>query len=90
MAWKVELSDTAAKAIRKLDHQTTLRIKTFINQRLALLDNPRAVGEALHGPILGKFWKYRVSDYRIIVELQDSVAVILVITVGNRREVYRR
>lgn len=34
-------------------------------------------------------WKYRVGDYRILVEIKDKTVTILVVEVGNRREVYR-
>jgi len=38
----------------------------------------------------GAFWKYRVGDYRIISNIEDGRLLILVIRIGNRREVYRR
>ena len=53
------------------------------------LDNPRSIGEALKGPRLGAFWKYRVGDYRVITEIHDKVLKILVGQIGNRRDVYR-
>ena len=34
-------------------------------------------------------WRIRVSDYRVIYEIQDRQLQILVITVGHRREIYR-
>jgi len=54
-----------------------------------MLDDPRSIGEALKGSKLGEFWKYRVGDYRIISHIEDSVLRILVLKIGNRREVYR-
>lgn len=54
-----------------------------------MLDDPRTVGEALKGSKLGEFWKYRVGDYRVITNIEDGVMRILVLKVGNRREVYR-
>jgi mRNA interferase RelE/StbE len=47
------------------------------------------LGEALKGGRLGELWKYRVGDYRVICALDDGVLKILVVRVGNRREVYR-
>ncbi|MDR0673150.1 MAG: type II toxin-antitoxin system RelE/ParE family toxin [Zoogloeaceae bacterium] len=38
---------------------------------------------------MGEFWKYRVGDYRIISSIEDGVFRILVVEIGNRREVYR-
>ena len=61
----------------------------FLLERLANLENPRSLGEALQGRHLGEFWRYRVGDYRIVCKIQDDHLVILVIKVGHRREVYR-
>jgi mRNA interferase RelE/StbE len=57
--------------------------------RIATLEDPRSIGEALHGPDLKKYWKYRVGDYRVIVKIEDERVSIVVIRIGNRREVYR-
>lgn len=90
MAWRVELADSAAKQLRKLDPQIAKRILTFLRDRLAALDDPRSIGEALRGKEFGDFWKYRVGDWRIIADLDDGILLITVIRIGNRREVYRR
>jgi mRNA interferase RelE/StbE len=31
-----------------------------------MIDDPRAIGEALKGSELGEFWKYRVDDWRLV------------------------
>ena len=90
MAWRVDFAATAAKQLRKLDPQVTTRILTFLRDRVAPLDDPRSIGEALRGKELGKFWKYRFGDWRIIADLDDGVMLITVVRLGNRREVYRR
>lgn len=90
MAWRIEFADSAAKQLRKLDPQVARRILTFLRDRVAPLDDPRSIGEALHGKELGDFWKYRVGDWRIIADLDDGVLLITVVRLGNRREVYRR
>jgi mRNA interferase RelE/StbE len=90
MAWRIEVSDSAARQLRKLDPQVAKRILTFLRDRLAPLEDPRSLGEALRGKALGDFWKYRVGDWRIIADLDDGVMLITVIRLGNRREVYRR
>lgn len=89
MAWNIEIKPTADKSLGKLDHQVAKRILKFMHGRIAPLDNPRSVGEALSGP-LGDFWKYRVGDYRIICDIKDEIITILVLTIGDRKEVYRR
>ena len=90
MAWRVELSDSAARQLRKLDPQIAKRLLTFLRDRVAGLEDPRSIGEALRGKDFGDFWKYRVGDWRIIADLDDGVMLVTVIRLGNRREVYRR
>lgn len=89
MAWGVEYGKDAAKEIAKLDRQIAQRIIQFMGGRVAKLDNPRSIGEALTGSKLGAYWKYRVGDYRIIAEIQDAKLIVQVVRVGNRREVYK-
>lgn len=89
MAWRIELTATAAKQLGKLDKSEARRITHFLRQRLSLADDPRSTGKALTGPALGAYWRYRVENYRIICDIQDGVLCILVIEVGNRRDVYR-
>lgn len=90
MAWRVEFAQSAAKQLRKLDPQIATRILTFLRDRVASLDDPRSLGEALRGNDLDAFWKYRVGDWRIIAHLEDGVMLITIIRIGNRREIYRR
>lgn len=89
MVWRIELTATAARQIGKLDKNEAKRITAFLRQRLATLDDPRSTGKALTSPQLGIYWRYRVGDYRIICDIQDRALCILVIEVGNRRDVYR-
>lgn len=89
MAWKVELSTLARKNLNQLDPQIAQRVLSFLLERVANLDDPRSIGEALKGSRLGEFWKYRVGDYRIISSIEDGALKILVVRIGNRREVYR-
>ncbi len=88
MAWTIDYADTAMQQLRKLDRQTARRIVDFMDERIATLENPRATGKALTGP-LGGLWRYRIGDCRVICDLQDGALRVLVLQVGHRREVYR-
>ncbi len=90
MAWKIEFSDSAERELDKLDPQISRRILEYLQKRLAKQDNPRNLGAALKGSKLGMFWKYRVGDYRIIASIEDKIMRILVVRIGNRRDVYRK
>jgi mRNA interferase RelE/StbE len=88
LAWTVDYTETARKQLRKLDKQVARRILDFLDERVATADEPRSMGKALTGP-LGNFWRYRVGEYQIICDIQDGQLRVLVVQIGNRREVYR-
>jgi mRNA interferase RelE/StbE len=88
LAWTIEYAETAKKQLRKLDKLAARRIVDFMDERIARSDNPRELGKALKGS-LGDLWRYRVGDYRVLCDIQDGVLTVLVLQIGNRREVYR-
>ena len=89
MAWRVEIDRAAVRDLDKLDRQAAQRILAFLHGRVATLDDPRSLGEALKGSRLGEFWKYRVGDYRIISRIDDDALRVLVVRVARRDKVYR-
>jgi mRNA interferase RelE/StbE len=89
MAWSIELGPKAQRQLKQLDQQVAKRLSRFLYERVAPLENPRSLGEALKGTEFGDLWKYRVGDYRIIASIEDKLVRILVVRIGNRREVYR-
>ena len=90
MVWGVELSDQAQKGLRQIDPSQAQRILNFLYERVRVIEDPRAIGEALKGPKLGEFWRYRVGDFRIICAILDEALLVLVVRIGNRRDIYRR
>jgi mRNA interferase RelE/StbE len=89
MAWSIELDPRAERELSRLDPQVARRINRFLFERIAPLENPRSLGEALKGTEFGDLWKYRVGDYRVIASIEDKLVRILIVRIGNRREVYR-
>ncbi|ABN63942.1 MULTISPECIES: type II toxin-antitoxin system RelE family toxin [Shewanella] len=87
MAWTIDYSERALKSLKKMDKQNAKRILDFLEQRIAILDDPRTSGKPLKGD-LGIFWRYRVGDYRVLCEIQDSKLVILTALIGHRKEIY--
>lgn len=86
MSWEVELGPDAAKWFRKADLQGARRIRSAL-RAISTLDSPRDRGKALTGNLAG-LWRYRVSDFRIVCDLQDTRLVILVIDVDHRSSIY--
>jgi mRNA interferase RelE/StbE len=89
MTWKIEFLPEAEKDLKKIDSPIVRRILTFLKQRISRLEDPRSLGEALKGPKLGKYWKYRIGNYRIICRIKDKEILILVISIGHRKSIYR-
>lgn len=89
MAWTIEFTDTALRQLQRLDRSVGRRIRKFLHERVAPMEDPRSIGQALHGQHLGEFWKYRVGDYRLVTRIEDNRLLILVVRLGHRREVYR-
>lgn len=88
MAWTIDYAETAKGQLRKLDRQTARRIVDFMDECIAPLVDPRSAGKASTGP-LGGLWRYRVGDCRVICDIQDGDLRVLVVQLGNRREIYR-
>lgn len=77
------------KQVTKLDKHTRRIIKAWIEKNLQGTDNPRQYGKPLKGA-LSHLWRYRIGDYRLIVEIQDEKLIILAVGIGHRREIYER
>ena len=88
MAWTIEYTDVARTQLRKLDKAAARRILDYMDRRVSPLEDVRSLGKPLRGP-LGEFWRYRVGDYRIICDIQDEKLRVLVVRIGNRKDVYR-
>ena len=86
-AWRVEFDAAAARDLRKLGHEPQRTILTYLRQRIATAEDPRRFGRPPTDDRKG-LWRYRVADYRIVAKIEDDRFVVLVVTVGHRREVY--
>ncbi|MGO8796615.1 MAG: type II toxin-antitoxin system RelE family toxin [Candidatus Sulfotelmatobacter sp.] len=88
MAWRIEITRTATRQIKKLDPAAQSAILHFLHQRVEAADDPRQWGKALHGEKRG-LWRYRVGDYRIICDILDQRITVLVLELGHRKDIYR-
>ena len=89
MVWIIKYTESSSKQLKKLDQQTALRVLDYMDERVAVLADPRPLGKNLKGPKMGEYWRYRVGDIRVICNIVDGQLTVLVIEIGNRREVYR-
>ncbi|MGB7981549.1 MAG: type II toxin-antitoxin system RelE/ParE family toxin [Candidatus Nanopelagicales bacterium] len=84
--WALETSSQFDKAARKLDPQVLRRVKAYLDE-VCELDDPRSRGKGLTGDLAG-YWRYRIGDYRVLVEVRDDDLIIIAITLGHRSEIY--
>jgi len=87
VSYAIRFTPKAAKQVIKLDPTAAKRIRGFLEQKLARLDNPRMLGKKL---VNEEFWRYRVGDYRILTTIDDDQILILIVEVAHRREVYNK
>lgn len=87
MTYRVEFTERAKKDLKKLDKYTASLILGWVRKNLEGCENPRLHGKGLVVNRSGQ-WRYRIGDYRLIVEINDDKITILVLTIGHRRDVY--
>ena len=89
MAWRIEVVPAAAKELKKLGKAEAARIIGTLENRIAVLDDPRSLGSGLTGELRG-LWRWRIGDYRVVARIEDERFTILVVRIAHRREVYGR
>jgi mRNA interferase RelE/StbE len=73
--------------LQKLDRQAQKEIVDYLEKRIATKGDPRRFGKPLRAQLVG-LWRYRVMDYRILCQIKDDVLLVLVVSVGHRKNVY--
>jgi len=89
VAWTIEYAQSSRKPMERLDPMVRRRIRAFLSERVASLEDPRQLGGPLQGAHFAGLWRYRVGDCRILVDIQDQKVTVLVVGIGHRGEVYR-
>lgn len=76
----IEFLPDAVKELKKLDRTAAARIIKTLEERIAVLDDPRTLGSALTGDHAG-YWRWRIGDYRVVARMEDERITILVVRV---------
>ncbi|MFJ2772155.1 type II toxin-antitoxin system RelE/ParE family toxin [Streptomyces sp. NPDC087300] len=87
MKYAFRFTTAAQRQIRAIDRLEAMRILTALT---ALGDDPYrddADIKKLTGP--SGLYRLRVGNYRVAYQINDGELVILVVKVGDRRDVYR-
>jgi mRNA interferase RelE/StbE len=85
--WTYSFTEVARKEFLKLDRQVQKQIVRYFDARIAGPGNPRRFGKSLRGDLAG-VWRYRVGDYRVLCQIRDKELLVMVISVGHRKNVY--
>ena len=86
--YRIIYSKDFQKIFKKLDPSVQRLVAAYIKHNLENTNDPRARGKALIGDKKG-LWRYRIANYRLIVEIRDNTLIVLVLTFGYRSDVYK-
>lgn len=87
--WEIKFRPRAKKAFKKLPPDVQKRLYVFLKERVARNSEPKQLAEKLTGEF-SSYWRFRVGDYRVIVEFHDEIMLVHIISVGHRKHVYKK
>jgi mRNA interferase RelE/StbE len=89
MAYKTIPTAAFEKSLRKIGREQAKRVLRWIKANLEDTDDPRTKGKRLQHQ-LKPYWRYRIGDYRLIVEIIDNQLILQLIKVAHRKDVYKQ
>jgi mRNA interferase RelE/StbE len=89
LTWTIKFIPKVKRELRKLDKKDSKALLDFLEKEILPLDDPREKAVQLKQN-LKEFWKFRVGQFRIIVDIQDNELLVLVVRIANRKDVYTR
>jgi len=87
LAWTIKLAEKAEKDFAALDKAAQRLINRYLATRIAPSIDPTQFGKPLRHDLAG-LWRYRVQNYRIICSIHHDQIVVLVLSVGHRKDIY--
>ena len=87
MGYRIMIPDKVNKKILKFDKNTRKLLYNYISKNLVDTDDPRFYGKAFTGNLKG-LWRYRIMDYRLIVDIQDEELIIVAVDFEYRSKIY--
>lgn len=86
MTYRIEVAPRAIRQLRKLEPSARRRVQAAIE---LLAEQPRPSGAKKLVGGNGE-WRVRTGDYRVVYEVRDDVLLVLVVAIGDRRDIYQR
>ena len=87
--YKAEFEKKAIENLKSIDNKQAALILTWIENNLDGTTDPRKYRKHLKGK-LNEYWRYRIGQYRVVVDIQDERLIIVVISLGHRKEIYSK
>jgi mRNA interferase RelE/StbE len=84
MAYRIKVTPRAGRDLKTLSMRERQRV---VDQIDALKSNPRPQScKKLKGR--EDFYRIRVGDYRVVYQIEDKVLLILIVRIGDRKDIY--
>jgi len=85
--WQIRTTAEFDKEFKKLDNSVQKQVKKWIANHLDNVEDPRYFGKPLVENLSG-YWRYRIGDYRLLVEIENNELIIIMISIGHRSSIY--
>lgn len=89
MTWTINFTPKIKRELRKLDKKDSLALLDYLENEILPLEDPRTAAVQLKEN-LKEYYKFRVGNFRIIANIQDTELIILVLRIANRKDVYKK
>lgn len=86
--YTVKYSESVLRQLKRMDRHDALYIISWISKNIIDCMDPRTKGKALSRDFAGA-WRYRIGNYRLIADIQDTELIILLLSVGHRKDIYK-
>jgi mRNA interferase RelE/StbE len=88
MAYRPVPTAQFEKDLKRMEPSNAKLVMRWVARNLEGCENPRAKGQQLkYG--LRQYWRYRIGDFRLLVDIQEDTLILELITVGHRRTIYQ-
>lgn len=87
MSYHLEFTRDVQRSLRKMDKHQAKLIVRWLYQHVDGVEDPRSFGKGLTANRTGQ-WRYRIGNYRVIVEIEDNRMVVTAINIGHHRDIY--
>ena len=85
--YRINYSPAAKRDLKRLPADVQDRVRDALDE---IVDNPYEHIKKLKTSSNSSIFAYRIGNYRVIMSIHDFEMIILVLEVGDRKNVYRK